>query len=99
MSLVDEIITIAELERGTFELRLEPTSTSLPLVRHAVDEVARPLPDGRRARRRSRRELRSVADGPRIDGVVRELLDNACRYSPARCAVELSARSLLARVS
>ena len=26
--------------------------------------------------------LRAVADGNRIGGVVRELLDNACRYSP-----------------
>jgi signal transduction histidine kinase len=92
MGIVDEIITIAELERGTFEL--DVTSMDLaPLIRHAVDEVARDYPrtpieavvPG---------ELRAVADGPRIGGVVRELLDNACRYSPDGRGVELAARML-----
>jgi signal transduction histidine kinase len=92
MGIVDEIITIAELERGTFEL--DVTSMDLaPLIRHAVDEVAREypqtpidavVPD----------ELRAVADGPRVGGVVRELLDNACRYSPDGRGVELAARLL-----
>jgi signal transduction histidine kinase len=35
-----------------------------------------------------------VADGPRIGSVVRELLDNACRYSPFGRPVELVARDL-----
>jgi signal transduction histidine kinase len=91
MSIVDEIITIAELERGTFELRLEPIDLA-PLVRHAVDEVRR-----RYATVEVVAEiapaLASVADGPRIAGVVLELLDNACRYSPPGIPVELSARS------
>jgi signal transduction histidine kinase len=92
MGLVDEIITVAELERGTFEL--DVTSMDLaPLIRHAVDEVAREypqtpidavVPD----------ELRAVADGPRVGGVVRELLDNACRYPPDGRGVELAARLL-----
>jgi signal transduction histidine kinase len=92
MGIVDEIITIAELERGTFELDVTAMDLA-PLIRHAVDEVAREypqtpieavVPD----------ELRAVADGPRIGGVVRELLDNACRYSPTGRAVELAARML-----
>lgn len=92
MSLVDEIIALAELERGTFTLDL--TSVDLaPLVRHAVDEVARrypsvpiaaEVPDG----------LVAVADAGRIGGIVTELLDNACRYSPLGRSVELSARVL-----
>ena len=81
MGIVDEIITIAELERGTFALDVTPMDLA-PLIRHAVDEVSREyphtpivaaVPD----------ELQAVADGPRVGGVVRELLDNACRYSPA----------------
>jgi signal transduction histidine kinase len=92
MGIVDEIITIAELERGTFELDVAPLDLS-PLIRHAVDEVGReysliPI-DAQVAD-----ELRAVADGPRIGGVVRELLDNACRYSPAGRRVELVARML-----
>jgi signal transduction histidine kinase len=92
MAIVDEIITIAELERGTFELDITPMDLA-PLIRHAVDEVGREypeipidaqLPD----------ELRAIADGPRIGGVVRELLDNACRYSPQGRGIELSARML-----
>jgi signal transduction histidine kinase len=92
MGIVDEIITIAELERGTFVLEITPTDLA-PLIRHAMDEVAREypqtpidawVPD----------ELRLVADGVRLGGVVRELLDNACRYSPISGHVELAARML-----
>ena len=92
MGIVDEIITLAEFERGSFELELAVTDLG-PLVRHAVDEVSRQypsvpiiaeIPD----------ELIAIADGPRMGGVVRELLDNACRYSPPGRAVDLVARVL-----
>jgi signal transduction histidine kinase len=92
MGIVDEIITIAELERGTFELALAATDLA-PIVRHAVDEVSRLYPavtiDAQVADR-----LPTVADGPRIGSVVRELVDNACRYSPPDRPVELRARLL-----
>jgi signal transduction histidine kinase len=92
MGIVDEIITLSELERGTFELNLSETDVA-PLVRHALDEVrmrypgtpiAAEVPDG----------LVCVVDGPRVGAVVRELLDNACRYSPFGRTVELVARDL-----
>ncbi len=92
MAIVDELITVAELERGTFSLELGLTDLG-PLVRHAVDEIGRQypsvpvvaqVPDA----------LMAIADGGRIGGVVRELLDNACRYSPPGRAVELVARNL-----
>lgn len=92
VGIVDEIITLAEFERGSFELELAVTDLG-PLVRHAVDEVSRQypsvpvvaeIPD----------ELIAIADGPRMGGVVRELLDNACRYSPPGRAVDLVARVL-----
>lgn len=92
MSIVDEIITIAELERGTFELQLQQVDLA-PLIVQAVNEVR-----GRYATVEVIAEiaaaLPSVADGPRVAGVVRELLDNACRYSPPGTPVEISARSL-----
>ena len=92
MTMVDEIITIAELERGTFALNLQLTDLA-PLARHAVDDVARQYPEiviephipG---------TLEAIADGARIGAVVRELLDNACRYSPPDHPVELHARNL-----
>jgi signal transduction histidine kinase len=39
-------------------------------------------------------ELFAIADGGRVGGVVHELLDNACRYSPPGRGVELVARVL-----
>ena len=92
MAIVDEIITIAELERGTFELDITPMDLA-PLIRHAVDEVAREYPETP-IDAQLPDELRAIADGPRIGGVVRELLDNACRYSPPGRGIELSARML-----
>ena len=92
MGIVDEIITLAEIERGTFSLELNETDLG-PIVRHAVDEAGRQypavpiiaqVPD----------ELAAIADAGRIGGVVRELLDNACRYSPPGRTVELVARVL-----
>jgi signal transduction histidine kinase len=90
--MVDELISIAEIERGTFEL--ETVSTDLaPLVRNAADDVTRrypeipidvEVPD----------ELHCVADAARIGDVVRELLDNACRFSPRGARVSLRARLL-----
>jgi signal transduction histidine kinase len=92
MAIVDEIITIAELERGTFELELAQTDLA-PLVRHALDEVGRQYPSIPIVAELSD-ELVAIADASRVGGVVRELLDNACRYSPAGCSVELVARTL-----
>ncbi|MEP7059380.1 MAG: hybrid sensor histidine kinase/response regulator [Actinomycetota bacterium] len=92
MTMVDEIITIAELERGTFSLNLQRTDLA-PLARHAVDDVSRQYPDIK-IDAQIPASLEAVADGARIGAVVRELLDNACRYSPADRPVELHARNL-----
>ena len=92
MAIVDEIITIAELERGTFELNLAEVDLA-PLVRHAVDEVRLAYPSVP-VETSIGDSLYAIADGARIGGVVRELLDNACRYSPQGHPVELTARSL-----
>ena len=53
MGIVDEIITMAELERGTFQLEIADVDLA-PLVRHAIDEVGDALPrrPDRRADRR-----------------------------------------------
>jgi signal transduction histidine kinase len=90
--MVDELISIAEIERGTFELEAVTTDLA-PLVRNAADEVGRRYPavpiDVQVPDR-----LPGVADAARIGDVVRELLDNACRFSPRGASVSLRARVL-----
>jgi len=92
VGIVDEVITLAELERGTFSLELSTIDLG-PLVRNAVDDVGRQYPSIPILGQVSD-ELVAMADGGRIGGVVRELLDNACRYSPPGRHVELVARAL-----
>jgi len=92
MGIVDEVITMAELERGTFELEIADVDLA-PLVRHAIDEIGLRYPDIPIDAQVADR-LPAVADGARIGAVVRELLDNACRYSPAERGVEVRARML-----
>jgi signal transduction histidine kinase len=92
IGIVDEIITLSELERGTFELALVDTDLA-PLVRHALDEIRMRYPAVPIAAE-VHDSLFCVADGPRIGSVVRELLDNACRYSPFGRPVEFVARDL-----
>jgi signal transduction histidine kinase len=90
--IIEEIITVAELERGTFQLNRSDTDMT-ELVRHAVDEVRLNYPlvavDAQVADR-----MLAFVDGVRIASVVRELLDNACRYSPEGQPVEVRARLL-----
>jgi signal transduction histidine kinase len=90
MAIVDELITIAELERGALDLELAHTDLA-PLVRHAVDDVARQYP-AITLDAQVPDTLPAFGDGVRVGGVVRELLDNACRFSPIGRPVELRAR-------
>lgn len=92
MMMVDEIITIAELERGTLELDIARLDLA-PLLRHAADEVGRQYP-GLEIQRLFPDSLPAFADPARIGEVVREILDNGCRYSPDDRPVELRARAL-----
>jgi signal transduction histidine kinase len=92
MSIIDEVITISEIERGKFSLRRTELDLS-PLIMHAVDDAARHYPDIRIDSDVADR-LAVLGDAPRLLEVVRELLGNACRYSPPGADVELRARSL-----
>jgi signal transduction histidine kinase len=92
MTLVDELLTIAELDRGTLLLQVVETDLA-PIIRHVADDMARrystvsiekELPD----------RLPAVADQGRISEVVRQLIDNACRYSPEAGSVQVRARTL-----
>ncbi|MGH2629872.1 MAG: ATP-binding protein [Actinomycetota bacterium] len=92
MGIVDEIITISELERGTFELALVEVDLA-PLVRRVIDGARATHPDVPILAEVAP-TLETIADEARIAGVVEELLDNACRYSPAGAPVEISARDM-----
>ncbi len=90
--LVEEMVTVAELDRG--ELTLELTDVDLaPLIRHVADEVGRryadivierEIPDG----------LPGAADPVRFTEIVRQLLDNACRYSSKGAMVNVHGRPM-----
>jgi signal transduction histidine kinase len=92
MMMVDEIITIAEIERGTLALEIAELDLA-PLLRHAADEIGRQYPN-LEIQRLFPDRLPAYADPSRIGEVVREILDNGCRYSPDDRPVELRARAL-----
>ena len=90
--LVEEMVTVAELDRG--ELTLELAELDLaPLLRHVADEIGR-----RYAHVEIEREilesLRGAADPVRFTEIVRQLLDNACRYSADGGQVNLKGRPM-----
>jgi signal transduction histidine kinase len=90
--LIDEMLTIADLDRGTLTLKLTDVDLA-PILRHVGEEAARQfpatpvgldVPDG----------LPSSADPVRFAEIVRQLLENACRYSPSGEPVLLKARTM-----
>jgi len=92
MALVDEMLTIAELDRGTLALQLSRIDIA-PIIRHVADETERQYP-GVPIERFVPDTLPAMADPARIAEVVRQILDNACRYSPGGQAVNLRARTM-----
>ena len=91
MGIVDGLLTIAESERGSLTLEIEAFDL-VPAIDAIVDEVGaryaqvsidRALPP----------RLSTLADRTRIGEVIRHMLDNACRYSPASGTVQVMARS------
>lgn len=92
MLIVDEVLTIAELEQGTLTLKLTDVDLA-PLIRHAADEARRRYPLIE-VQRLIPEHLPALADPVRISEVIRQLLDNACRYSPEDRPVTLRARTI-----
>ncbi len=92
MNIVDGIITMSELERGTFQLELGETDLA-ETVRRTVAVARAQHPSGP-IEASTAPELHTVADESRLESVIGELLDNACRYSPEGAVVEVSARAM-----
>lgn len=92
MMLIDEMLTVAELDRGTLAIRLAEVDIA-PILRHVADEIGRqhpPVP----IRIEVPETLHGAADPVRLAEAVRQLLDNACRYSPAGSEVVLKGRAM-----
>lgn len=92
MGIIDEIITISELERGTLDLTFADVDLA-STVRRAVGKVQALHPTVT-IEASIAASLPTVADEARLEGVVTELLENACRYSPEGAVVEVSARAM-----
>ncbi|CAN5748985.1 hypothetical protein BH18ACT17_BH18ACT17_11280 [soil metagenome] len=92
IGMVDEIITMSELDSGTFQLSLAEVDLA-QTVRRAV-EAARSQHPSVEIEASIVAPLMAVADGERLAGVITELIDNACRYSPAGAPVEIIARPM-----
>jgi signal transduction histidine kinase len=91
MGIVDGLLTIAESERGNLTLEIEAFDL-VPAIDAIVDEVGARYPQVS-IDRALPRQLTTSADRTRIGEVVRHMLDNACRYSPASGTVQITARS------
>jgi two-component system cell cycle sensor histidine kinase PleC len=90
MGIVDGILTIAESERGDLALDVRAFDL-IPVLQRVVADVGRRYPEVE-IRTSAPGELFTDADERKIGDVMRHVLDNACRYSPANGAVEIRAR-------
>lgn len=89
--LVGNLLDASRLEAGTLALDLQPTAL-LPLIEKAVHDARERAPDYR-VLLHVPSELPLVnADGRRIEQVLRNLLDNAAKYSPVGSAIEVCAQ-------
>jgi signal transduction histidine kinase len=92
MLLIEEMLTIADLDRGTLTLKVTECDLA-PILHHVADEMNRQYPN-MRIRRDIPKELAGAADPVRFAEITRQLLDNACRYSPEGQPIVLRGRAM-----
>lgn len=90
--LIDEMLTVADMDRGTLSVKVSDVDLA-PILRHVGDEI------GRQYRKVPiltdvPGSLFAAADPVRFAEVVRQLLDNACRYSPEDRSVIVKGRAM-----
>jgi CheY-like chemotaxis protein len=91
--LVEDLVDVARLTRGTIELRLQPAT--LAEVLHAAVALSRPIIDaGRHALEIEVPDepLLVMADATRLAQIFSNLLNNASKYSAPEGAIRLSLR-------
>jgi len=89
--LVDEILSIADLDRGTVDFSLSRADLRALVVdvcermakRYPLVRLERDVPDA----------MYAMVDPARISEAVAQLTDNACRYSPAGAEVRVRLRA------
>jgi signal transduction histidine kinase len=90
--LIEEMLIVADMDRGTLSLELTDLDLA-PMLRQIADEIGRQFPDVT-IEREIPQALPGAADPTRFAEIVRQLLDNACRYSPEGVAVQLKGRPM-----
>ena len=90
--LIEEMLIVADMDRGTLSLELTDLDLA-PLLRQVADEISRQFPNVT-IEREIPQTLPGAADPMRFAEIVRQLLDNACRYSPEGVAVQLKGRPM-----
>ena len=90
--LIEEMLIVADLDRGTLSLEVSQIDLA-PLLRQVADEIGRQFP-AVTVEREIPETLQGSADPLRFAEIVRQLLDNACRYSPDDEPVQLKGRPM-----
>ena len=90
--LIEEMLIVADLDRGTLSLEVSQVDLA-PLLRQVADEIGRQFP-AVTVEREIPETLPGSADPLRFAEIVRQLLDNACRYSPDDEPVQLKGRPM-----
>ncbi len=88
-TLVENMVQLANIRAGRFEMETEPVSVSM-LINRAVAAVQESAPD-REFKVEIDRTLLVEGDFSRLDQVVRNLLHNAVKYAPGRSPIEVTA--------
>ena len=87
--LIDEMLTIADMDRGSLVLKVDEVDLA-PVLIHVTDEISRRYPATAIVRELPH-TLVGAADPVRFAEIVRQLLDNACRFTREHRPVALRA--------
>jgi signal transduction histidine kinase len=91
--LVGNLLDASRLEAGTLALELHPTRL-LPIVRKAVHDARERAPDYHFQLNAPAELPLIAADSRRLEQVLRNLLDNAVKYSPAGSAITVGSEAV-----
>jgi signal transduction histidine kinase len=87
-ALIENLLDLSQIQQGRLVVRLLPTSLA-DAVRRALEGT--PPPDGRTVDLQLDDDVRALADLPRLDQVLVNLLTNAYRYGGQSISVQVSA--------